>query len=133
VINNTASATTMADLLDTSALLGNVPNLLPGSATTLATPQDALAIVLHAAMTALSFRLVAIDEAAPAKEPETATSPGLLPEDWNKKGPDVYTFKYKHDQSSFTFLLKLVKLSGRVIVHGIAVEVSFVADIFCVY
>ncbi|KAG8679713.1 hypothetical protein FRC09_018776, partial [Ceratobasidium sp. 395] len=41
---------------------------------------------------------------------------------WNSKGPDVYTFKYKHDQSSFTFLLKLVKLSGRVIVHGIAVE-----------
>jgi len=112
----------MTDLLDTSALLGNVPNLLPGSATTLATPQDALAILLHAAMTALSFRLVAIDEVTPAKEPETATSPGLLPEDWNKKGPDVYTFKYKHNQSSFTFLLKLVKLSGRVIVHGIAVE-----------
>lgn len=113
----------MPDLLDASALLGSAPHLLPESAATLATPQDALALVLHAAMTALSFRLVATDEAAPPKEPQTGASPGLLPEDWNRKGPDVYTFKYKHDQSSFTFLLKLVKLSGRVIVHGIAVEV----------
>ncbi|KAG8704313.1 hypothetical protein FRC08_002294, partial [Ceratobasidium sp. 394] len=100
----------MPDLLDSSALLGNVPNLLPGSATTLASPQDALAVLLHAAMTALSFRLVAIDEAATAQEPAAGTTPGQLPEGWNSKGPDVYTFKYKHNQSSFTFLLKLVKL-----------------------
>ncbi|KAG9104718.1 hypothetical protein FRC06_011612 [Ceratobasidium sp. 370] len=112
----------MPDLLDASALLGNVPNILPGSTTTLSSPQDALAVLLHAAMTALSFRLVAIDETAPDQEPEAGTTPGQLPESWSSKGPDVYTFRYKHDQSSLTFLLKLVKLSGRVIVHGIAVE-----------
>ncbi|KAF8605303.1 hypothetical protein BDV93DRAFT_537387 [Ceratobasidium sp. AG-I] len=112
----------MPDLLDASAVLGNIHNLLPAGSSTLSTPQDALAAVLHAAMTALSFRLVATDEAATAKEPESGSTPGSLPEDWNRKGPDVYTFKYKHDQSSLTFLLKLVKLAGRVIVHGIAVE-----------
>lgn len=113
----------MPDLLDTSALLGNIPNLLPTSSTSLSSSQDALAVLLHAAMTALSFRLVATDESATAQEP-LGTTPGQLPEGWNNKGPDVYTFKYKHDQSSFTFLLKLVKLSGRVIVHGIALEVG---------
>ncbi|QRW01902.1 hypothetical protein RhiLY_00899 [Ceratobasidium sp. AG-Ba] len=112
----------MPDLLDASALLGNVPNVLPQSATTLSSPQDALAVLLHTAMTALSFRLVATDESSPAQEPQSDATPGQLPEGWNNKGPDVYTFRYKHQQSSFTFLLKLVKLSGRVIVHGIAVE-----------
>ncbi|KAG8716297.1 hypothetical protein FRC11_005127 [Ceratobasidium sp. 423] len=112
----------MTDLLDASALLGKVPNVLPHSNKNLSSPQDAVAILLHSAMTALGFRLVAIDEDAPATEPEAGAAPGLLPEGWNRKGPDVYTFKYKHEQSSFTFLLKLVKMSGKMIVHGIAIE-----------
>ncbi|CAE6522572.1 unnamed protein product [Rhizoctonia solani] len=112
----------MADLLDASALLSKVPNVLPQSNKTLSSPQDAVAILLHSAMTALGFRLVAIDEDAPAREPETGAAPGLLPEGWNRKSPDVYTFKYKHAQSSFTFLLKLVKMSGKMIIHGIAIE-----------
>lgn len=118
----------MTDLLDASALLGSIPRLLPESSKNLSTPQDALALLLHSAMTALGFRLVAIDESAPAKEPEAGT-PGLLPEGWNIKGPDVYTFKYKHEQSSFTFLLKLVKISGKMIVHGIALEVGIIIPI----
>ncbi|CAE6481082.1 unnamed protein product [Rhizoctonia solani] len=112
----------MANVLDASALLGKVSHILPASNKTLSSPQDALAVLLHSAMTALAFRLVAIDEDAPASEPEAGTAPGLLPEGWNRKGPDVYTFKYKHEQSSFTFLLKLVKISGKIIVHGIAIE-----------
>jgi proteasome inhibitor subunit 1 (PI31) len=114
----------MSDLLDASALLGKIPHLLPESNKTLSNPQDALALLLHAAMTSLAFRLVAVDEAATAKEPEPNVTPGLLPEDWNKKGPDVYTLKYKHEQSSFAFLLKLVKIAGKMIVHGIAIEVN---------
>lgn len=113
----------MPDLLDASALLGNIPCLLPESNKSLTNPQDALAVLLHAAMTALSFRLVAIDEDAAPKEPESDATPGLLPEGWNRRSPDVYTFKYKHEQSSLTFLLKLVKMAGKVIIHGIAVEV----------
>ncbi|QRW16389.1 hypothetical protein RhiXN_04390 [Rhizoctonia solani] len=76
----------MANALDASALLSKVANILPESNKT----------------------LVAIDEDTPAREPDAGTGPGLLPEGWNRKGPDVYTFKYKHEQSSFTFLLKLV-------------------------
>jgi hypothetical protein len=114
---------TMANVLDASALLSKVPNLLSGSNKTLSSPQDAVAILLHSAMTALGFRLVAISEDAPARDLEAGTTPGLLPEDWNRKGPDVYTFKYRHEQSSFTFLLKLVKISGKMMVHGIAIEV----------
>ncbi|CAE6486796.1 unnamed protein product [Rhizoctonia solani] len=112
----------MANLLDASALLSKVPNVLPASNKTLSSPQDAIAILLHSAMTSLGFRLVAIDEDAPAREPEAGATSGLLLEGWNRKGPDVYTFKYKHEQSSFTFLLKLVKISGKIIVHGIAIE-----------
>ncbi|CAE6388274.1 unnamed protein product [Rhizoctonia solani] len=112
----------MANVLDASALLSKVPNLLSDSNKTLSSPQDAVAILLHSAMTALGFRLVAISEDAPARDLEAGTTPGLLPEDWNRKGPDVYTFKYRHEQSSFTFLLKLVKISGKMMVHGIAIE-----------
>lgn len=112
----------MANALDASALLSKVANILPESNKTLSSPQDAVAILLHSAMTALGFRLVAIDEDTPAREPDAGTGPGLLPEGWNRKGPDVYTFKYKHEQSSFTFLLKLVRVSGKMIVHGIAIE-----------
>ncbi|CAE7224720.1 unnamed protein product [Rhizoctonia solani] len=111
-----------ANILDASALLAKIPNALPESNKTLSRPHDAIAVLLHSAMIALGFRLVAISEDAPANEPEAGTAPGLLPEDWNRSGPDVYTFKYKHEQSSFTFLLKLVKMSGKIIIYAIAVE-----------
>lgn len=107
------------DPLDPAVLTSRLPSLLPGSAKKLNSAQDGLAALLHTAMVELGFRLVAVDEHSPP-------SPDLnnvLPEDWAKHGPGSYAFRYKHDQSSLEFLLKVSKLGNRTLVNAIALEV----------
>lgn len=127
------------DLLDTSALLETLPNLLPqtqseGESSTsarLRQPQDGLSALLHTTLTRLDFRLIGLgedhrlDQQDDDDQNQSANkTKNQLPEDWNSKGPDTYSFRYRHDQSSLEFIIKTVKLAGRVVVHGIAVEVS---------
>ncbi|KAG8887019.1 hypothetical protein FRB98_000644 [Tulasnella sp. 332] len=108
----------MSDPLDPSALISKLPTLLPKDVQVLAKPQDGLAALLHTTMISLGFRLVALDDESPSQE----IADGTLPEAWNKSSPDVYSFRYKHDQSSLVFFLKIVKLGTRVVIHGIALE-----------
>ncbi len=99
--------TMTTSVLDPSALLSSIPKLLPPSA------------LSHAAMTALSFRLVAADESSsPLLE-----SDNVLPLDWNNQGPGHYAFRYKHNQSSLEFLVKVVHLGRRTLINAIALEV----------
>ncbi|KAJ7667871.1 PI31 proteasome regulator N-terminal-domain-containing protein [Mycena polygramma] len=107
----------MADILDPAALISLLPTLLPSSKKTLSSSQDGIAALLHAAMTSLSFRLIGIDESSPATSALT-----VLPEDWNKNGPSHYTFRYRHDQSSLEFVVKVSKLGGRTLINAIALE-----------
>ena len=109
------------DILDPSALLSLLPTLLPSSKA-LESSQDAIAALIHSILTALAFRLVAIDETSSI----TLTSTNILPDGWNRDGPGHYTFKYKHDQSSLDFLVKITKLGGRTLVNAIAVQVGLV-------
>ena len=53
---------------------------------------------------------------------EAARASGPLPSEWNRTG-DSYSFRYKHHQSQFTFLVKGVKVASKLIVHGMAIEV----------
>lgn len=119
------------DLLDTSALLETLPKLLPISSDEaqpkLHQPQDALASLLHTVLTRLDFRLIGLGEDHKIEEQDVNSSTNTknqLPKEWNQKGPDSYAFRYRHDQSSLEFMIKAVKLAARVVVHGIAVEVS---------
>lgn len=127
------------DLLDTSALLETLPTLLPptqseGESSTsarLRQPQDGLSALLHTILTRLDFRLIGLgedhrlDQQGDDDQNQSANkTKNQLPEDWNSKGPDTYSFRYRHDQSSLEFIIKTVKLAARVVVHGIAVEVS---------
>lgn len=109
-----------ANILDPSAVLSLLPTLLPPNAKALASPQDGLAVLVHAAFTALAFRLLAIDESSSSP----TLSSNILPIDWNKSGPGHYTFKYRHDQSSLEFVVKLSKLGSRTMINAIALEVS---------
>jgi len=61
-------------------------------------------------MTTLSFRL------------DPPTEGNILPDSWNKDAPESYSMKYRHEQSSLTFLVKVIKLANKTIVHGIAEE-----------
>lgn len=70
-------------------------------------------------MTVVAFRLIAVDESAPA----LSTLANVLPVEWNKSGPGHYTFRYRHEQSSLEFVMKIAKLGGRTLINAIAVEV----------
>lgn len=120
------------DLLDPSALIETLPTLLPPpsegdeDSSRLRHPYDALAAMLHTIMHRLDFRLVGLSEEArlPEQEDGEGQVRNRLPKAWNAKGPDGYTFRYKHDQSSLDFLLRPVRMAGRVLVHAIALQVS---------
>lgn len=109
----------MADILDPSAILSTIPTVLPTESKILSTPQYGVAILLHSVMTILNFRLVGLDDSASDVQYER----NVLPETWTKNSPDSFAFRYRHDQSSLVFLLKVIKLSKRLVIHGIGLEV----------
>jgi proteasome inhibitor subunit 1 (PI31) len=108
----------MANVLDPAAIIALLPTLLPPSKKTLSSSQDGIAALLHAAMNSLAFRLIAVDDDSPG-----ASALPVLPDDWNKNGPSHYTFRYRHDQSSLEFVVKVSKLGGRTLINAIALEV----------
>ncbi|KAH8106100.1 PI31 proteasome regulator N-terminal-domain-containing protein [Cristinia sonorae] len=107
-----------SNILDPSAILSALPKFLPGASQRLVAPQDGLAALFHTIMSTLSFRLIAVDDLSPAKD----SGDNVLPPEWNSHGPGSYTFRYKHDQSSLEFILKLSKLGSRTVIHAIALE-----------
>ncbi|KAG7097099.1 hypothetical protein E1B28_004483 [Marasmius oreades] len=115
----------MPNILDASALLSLIPSLLPESDKKLQTPQDGLAALSHSILSALAFRLVAVDESSPTSHNFSNT----LPTGWNKNGPGNYTFRYKHDQSSLDFLLKISSMGSRLLFNAIATESEKVASL----
>ncbi|CAG8567036.1 8124_t:CDS:2, partial [Funneliformis mosseae] len=100
-----------------------------GSITVLGSSQDALAALTHAIMQAVGFRLVGLGEEDSLEEADRdiikRDSEGNiigLPKEWNEQGPNSYAFRYKHPQSSFTFLIKCMRLSNKFIIHGMGIE-----------
>jgi len=106
------------NVFDPSALVSSLPNLLPQTKKTLQSPQDALAVLFHTAMSVLAFRLIGLDETTSSQ----TYSDNVLPESWSSHGPGSYTFRYRHEQSSLEFILKVSKLGTRTLVHAIALE-----------
>jgi proteasome inhibitor subunit 1 (PI31) len=107
------------NILDPAALCSLLPTLLPPTSKKLNSSHDGIAALVHAALSALAFRLIAIDESSTA----LSSSSNVLPELWNQHGPGNYTFKYRHDQSSLEFVVKIIKLGARTLINAIAVEV----------
>ncbi|KAI9000889.1 PI31 proteasome regulator N-terminal-domain-containing protein [Trametes punicea] len=114
-----------ANILDASALLHALPNVLPPEKKKLDSPQDAIAALIHTVFTVLGFRLVSTDESDPAQTYES----NVLPREWNQHGPGNYAFRYKHEQSSLEFLVKVVKLGSRTLVNSIAIETDKTATL----
>ncbi|THV08683.1 hypothetical protein K435DRAFT_740978 [Dendrothele bispora CBS 962.96] len=106
------------NVLDCSALISLLPTLLPSSDKKLSSPQDGLAALSHSILSALAFRLIAVDDSSPA----SSDSNNVLPLEWNKNGPGSYTFRYRHDQSSLEFIVKISKLGSRTLFNAIAAE-----------
>ena len=112
--------TTMApDLLDPSALITPLLSLLPSEKKRLESQQDAIVALIHSAFHVLSFRLIAVDDSTLA----STTLNGILSEAWNTNGPGNYTLRYRHEQSSLEFIIKVIQLGGRTLINAIAVGV----------
>ena len=118
----------MSDILDPSALLFRLPSLLP-ERTILKTPQDGFVALIHTAMTVLSFRLVGLDDTNTINLYEN----NRLVEGWNCNAPGNYTLRYKHEQSSLEFILKISKLDSRTVTNAIAAEVGYMLYIPLLY
>ena len=113
--------TTMAspsNILDPAALISSLPNILPADSKRLSSAQDGLAALLHIVFTALGFRLTEVNG--------SSVTPGNdFPPQWNQNGPGDYSFKYRHDQSSLEFIVKISKLGSRTVINAIALEVRW--------
>jgi hypothetical protein len=109
-----------SNILDPSALLAALPRYLPVSSKSLTSSQEALAALVHTVLSTLAFRLIAVDDAS---SPRTFDD-NVLPDEWNTFGPGSFTFRYRHEQSSLEFLVKVTKLGSRTVINAIAIEAS---------
>ncbi|KAL1987841.1 hypothetical protein VTN96DRAFT_2244 [Rasamsonia emersonii] len=76
---------------------------------------EAVALVGHACMLAVGFRLVGLGE---DHRMENNTDPTVLPKEWNAQS--TYAFRYAHSQSAMEYLLKLNRLGNNAVVFALA-------------
>jgi len=92
---------------------------------------DVLAFTLHCLATNFSFRFLGLTEQETETETETQTQTqtekrnqeweAVVPERWNSQ-TDVFTFYYKHSQSSFKFVMKSLIFLDYLVVHSAAID-----------
>ena len=107
------------NILDPSALIAKLPALLPVEKT-LSSPLDALAALIHVVFCTVGFRLVGIDDSS-SNNPLPNNE---LPVGWNNADKGCITTRYRHEQSSFEFVVKVMRMGNRTVVNAVAVEVS---------
>lgn len=81
----------------------------------LKTSYEAVALIGHACMVAVGFRLVGLGE---DHNLESSTESPTLPAAWNTN--DTFAFRYAHEQSSMEYLLKVSRLGNNVVVNALA-------------
>ncbi|EJD01182.1 uncharacterized protein FOMMEDRAFT_125897 [Fomitiporia mediterranea MF3/22] len=113
----------MSNILDPSVILSSLPKYLPQSKT-LTRPHDGVAALSHSILSALGFRLVGVDDSSSSTFAEN-----VLPDEWNAHGPGSYTLRYRHDQSSLEFIVKITKLGTRTLINAIASETDKTASL----
>jgi hypothetical protein len=102
-------------------------------------PYDAIALLSHACMLAVGFRLVGLGEdhqigiirntyicsINKAKTSTEASSdpeaPQPLPKEWNASTTSDYAFRYAHTQSSLQYLVKISRLGNKAVINGLGI------------
>lgn len=103
-------------------------------------PYDAIALLSHACMLAVGFRLVGLGEDHKIGVPlgvqlfyqlaETDDSAEAtidlpdaqpLPKQWNSSTSDDYAFRYAHSQSALQYLLKIGRLGSKAVINCLAI------------
>jgi len=77
---------------------------------------DVIALTFHFVMKKMGFRCYGCGESNDVSQDLL-----LLPTGWNSS-VDSYSFRYRHPQSSMTFLIKGITLGEKLLVHGLALE-----------
>jgi hypothetical protein len=96
----------------------SLPPSSDDSAQILKDPYSAIAIFCHACMLAVGFRLIGLGEDHKIEAQSDPEDASPLPKEWNASS--THAFRYTHPQSSMEFLLKVTRLGGKALVHGIA-------------
>ncbi|ETN41648.1 uncharacterized protein HMPREF1541_03584 [Cyphellophora europaea CBS 101466] len=81
-------------------------------------PFSAIGVFCHACMLGVGFKLVGLGEDHRIEAQSDPQDASPLPSIWN--AAPTYAFRYTHPQSSMEFLLKVNRLGGKALVHGIA-------------
>lgn len=109
--------------LKPNSLLQYIPMLLPQGKSPASGP-EALVALIHAINSALELQLIGIDESSS----QQAVEDGVLPENWNARSPD-FTLKYREPSSSEVALIKIMKVGGKIHIHGITEQASSRSDL----
>ncbi|GAA6017731.1 hypothetical protein JCM10207_000478 [Rhodosporidiobolus poonsookiae] len=118
------------DPWDTTALIEQSKQLVSLSSS-LSSPTQVLALLVHSIHSALSFRLVSPQPASASSGDGGAANqahPNRLPDEWPQSGAEL-KFKYKHDQSSLEYVVSVIELGGKALVAGAAVDDSGTASL----
>ncbi|KAG0260288.1 hypothetical protein BG011_001989 [Mortierella polycephala] len=102
------------------------------STTILASAYEGLAALSHTIMTAVGFRLVGLGE-DDSLEPERMsiedlTRANVLPTRWNAS-TESYSFRYTHSHSQLTYLIKCMRIAGKFVIHGTAIETNKICSL----
>lgn len=109
--------------LTTTAILQGMADALPthtkgDDSSDLASSYETIALLIHAYLTALDFKLCGFHEDKALEECESLAP--RLPPQWND-GFGSVSFVYKHKQSSMRFVVRVDKMGTKVEVRGLAV------------
>ncbi|KAH7150483.1 PI31 proteasome regulator N-terminal-domain-containing protein [Dactylonectria estremocensis] len=113
----------MAAPLSTAAILGGMADALPthpagDDSSDLASSYEAIALLIHAYMAALGFKLQGFDEDKRLAECKSLAP--RLPPQWNA-GFGSLSFVYTHKQSAMTFVIRVDRMGGKVEIRGLAI------------
>lgn len=113
-------AINIGNLFDSSSFSQFMLKSLPlGKRPQLRNAFDAAALLAHACMLIVGFRLEGLGEDHQVEDKSEGTDVHSLPQEWNATSSYNYSFRYAHSQSSLKYLINISRLGGKVVVNGI--------------
>lgn len=101
--------------IEPASIVTSIPTLLPNGNQPIVSQAEALAALVHAINTSLSLESL-------KNEGTQANDENVLPSSWNSRAPE-FTLRYRNPNSDSIFLVKLVELGSKTLIHGLIEEV----------
>jgi hypothetical protein len=98
-------------------MLKSLPEPGEGETQVLKDGYSAIALLCHACMLAVGFKLKGLGEDHRIEAQSYSDDPQPLPKEWNASSS--YAFRYSHPQSSMEYLVKVNRLGGKALIFGV--------------